>query len=75
MTDAAQEEIKYPDITVDLGNLRGPDGNAFAILGRVGRALRDAGLTDAVVTQYTEEATAGDYEHLLAVTRRWVVVE
>ena len=32
--------------------LVGTDGNAFAIMGKVKRALRDAGATDEEVTQY-----------------------
>jgi hypothetical protein len=74
VTETAQEEIKYPDVAVELGNLRGPEGNAFCILGRVSCALKEAGLPDTIAAQYMTEATEGDYEHLLAVTRRWVSV-
>ena len=35
-------EIKYPNVKVQLV---GQDGNAFAILGNVQRAMRRAGLT------------------------------
>ena len=52
--------------------LVGEDGNAFAIMGRVQRALRNAGYTDDEVRQYHREATSGDYDHLLAVTLAWV---
>jgi hypothetical protein len=34
-------EPKYPDVSV---RLVGEDGNAFAIMGRVSAALRDAGI-------------------------------
>ena len=57
-----------PDVKVELG---GQNGNAFAILGRVRRALREAGHGDRV-EEYMAEATSGDYDNLLAVTCRWV---
>lgn len=62
-------EIRYPDVEVDLV---GEDGNAFAILGRVQKALRRAGVTEAEVKAYMAEATGGDYGHLLCTTMRWV---
>lgn len=52
--------------------LIGEDGNAFAILSRVRRALRDAGASDEYVERYVREATSGDYDRLLAVTMEYV---
>lgn len=60
---------KYPKVHVKL---TGQDGNAFFILGRVGQAMKRAGLTQAQVDEYHAEATAGDYDHLLAVTMNYV---
>ena len=54
--------------------LTGRDGNAFAILGRVEKALRKAGYSGDETDQYLEEATSGDYNHLLRVTMDWVEV-
>ena len=54
--------------------LVGKDGNAFAIMGRVRQALRKAGHAD-LVDEYLEEATAGDYNHLLMTTMKYVEVE
>lgn len=48
--------------------LVGLDGNAFAILGRARQAAKKAGWTEDQIDAYTNEATAGDYNHLLAVT-------
>jgi len=62
---------KYPDITVPL---TGEDGNAVAILGRVSRALRQAGVSQAERDAFTQEATAGDYDQLLQVVMQWVDV-
>ena len=61
---------KY-DITVDL---IGHDGNAFSILGAVTKAMRRAGVSKEEQDLYFKEATAGDYNHLLATTTKWVEV-
>lgn len=50
------------------------DGNAFAVLGAVTKALRDAGYTE-IAQQYFDEATSGDYDHLLQVVQTYVIVE
>jgi hypothetical protein len=60
---------RYPDIYVQL---TGEDGNAFAILGRTTRALRQAGLAQDEIDQYYAQATSGNYDHLLQTTMRWV---
>lgn len=52
--------------TVDL-NLVGLDGNAFAILGAWRRAAQRQGWTLAEITLVIDEATKGDYNHLLAI--------
>jgi len=54
--------------------LVGEDGNAFAIMGRVTRALRKAGYASDDVSEYRREAMSGDYNNLLSVTMRWVDV-
>lgn len=46
--------------------LLGIDTNAFAILATVNRGLRRAGNTADVLAAFQADATAGDYEHLLA---------
>ena len=46
--------------------LVGEDGNAFAIMARFKRAARDAGWSAEEISDVLEEATAGDYDHLLA---------
>jgi hypothetical protein len=51
---------KHPEITVKLV---GGDGNAFAILGSVVRAMRAAKLTDQEIAQFRDEAMSGDYDH------------
>jgi hypothetical protein len=62
---------KYP-VTVKLV---GEDGNAFAIMAKVSRALRNAGATREEVNQYMDESMSGDYDNLLRVAMTWVEVE
>ncbi len=64
-------DVKFPDVTV---RLVGEDGNAFAIIGRVSKALRRAGHAEAV-ENFRKEATAGDYDHLLQTAMDYVNVE
>lgn len=66
-------KVPKTDITVNLGDLSGPDGNAFCILGKVRGALKQHGYKD-LVEEYTEQATSGNYDHLLQVTRNYVEV-
>jgi len=63
--------IKYPEIEVQLS---GSDGNAFAVLGKVRKALRRADVPKEEIEQFTKEATGGDYNHLLGVCMEWVDV-
>lgn len=65
------DEVKAPDVTV---RLVGEDGNAFAILGKVNKALKAAGHAD-LAAEYMKEASSGDYNHLLATTMKYVNVE
>jgi hypothetical protein len=54
--------------------LVGHDGNAFAIMGRVQRALKDAGASKEELDQYLNESMSGDYDHLLRTAMKWVIV-
>jgi hypothetical protein len=62
---------KYPEITVKL---TGKDGNAFAIMGAVRRALHQASVPADEVAEYTKQSTSGDYDNLLRVAMSWVTV-
>jgi len=70
--EGSVSEVRYPDVTVVLS---GTDGNAFAIVGRVRKAMSAAGVPDEMLERYRIEAMAGDYDHLLQTTMRWVNVE
>lgn len=52
------------------GDLARTDGNAFAVMGFVRRALRDAGATPAYVTGIVNEMSGGDYDNLLQIALR-----
>lgn len=60
-----------PDITVQLV---GGEGNAYAVLGRVRRALREARVSDEEASRFTAETTSGDYDHVLRTCMIWVNV-
>lgn len=63
--------VKYPEISVQLS---GEDGNAFAILARVRKALHKAKVSATEIELFTNEAKSGDYDHLLNVCIEWVDV-
>ena len=63
---------KYPNITVPLSE---NDGNAFMVLGLVGKALRRGGVAHEEIATFRTEAISGDYDHLLSTAMRWVTVE
>jgi hypothetical protein len=63
---------KFPHVVV---NLTENDGNAFFIMGRVTQALRRAGVPKEDIDSYTDQATSGDYDHLLQVTMATVAWE
>ena len=62
---------KHPNIVVKLTST---DGNAYAILGTVLRALKSAGVSKAECAEFQNEATSSDYDHLLQTVFRWVDV-
>lgn len=64
--------VKFPEVTVKL---TGRDGNAFAIIGAVVKAMREAKVSKHDIDLYTEEAMSGDYNHLLFTTQETVNVE
>ncbi len=64
-----QQAVRYPEVKVKLV---GEDGNAFSILGRVTKALRRDGVDEEIISEFVEEATAGDYDNLLRTVIEWV---
>ena len=48
------------------------DGNAFRVWGKARAALRRAGYGQEFIKAFTDEATGGDYNHLLATVTQVV---
>ncbi|MGH7487803.1 MAG: hypothetical protein ACREMY_19710 [bacterium] len=59
---------KYPGIQV---RLTGGGQHPMFIMGRSVAAMRRAGLSEADRQAFISEATAGNYDSLLATVRRW----
>ncbi len=72
----ADQSVSLP--TTEPGLVRpkvklvGHDANAFAILGTVTSALQKARYPAEKIAAFKKEATAGDYNHLLATVANWV---
>jgi len=64
-------DTKYPEIEVQL---TGTDGNAFAVMGAVQRAMKQHHEAKNDVAEFQKEAMSGDYNHLLATCMRYVTV-
>lgn len=60
--------VKFPEVRVKLV---GKDGNAFNILGLCKRAAYRAGVSDLDIMEFLDEATNGDYDHLLTTCQKW----
>lgn len=61
--------VSYPNVVVRLTE---EDGNAWSIMARVTRAMKEAGIDSIERDAYREQAMSGDYNHLLRVTMEWV---
>ena len=73
LTTEVEDDLLAPIISVKV-RLVEEDGNAFAILGRCRAAMRKAGYPQAFIDTFITEATAGNYDDLLATVMRYVVV-
>jgi hypothetical protein len=69
-TKEANGEANEPRPKLELG----PDGNAFAILGRATCAMRKAGCSKSHIERMMDEATSGDYDHLLLTVGKYCEV-
>ena len=59
----------YPKIKVQL---TGEDGNAFFLIGRVRKAMRNAALSDNEIEKFSAEAMSGNYDHVLQTCMKYV---
>lgn len=67
----ANQEIKYPEIEVDLCSI---DGNAFSILSYVSKAMQRGGVPKDIIAKFRTEAMSGSYDELLQTCMKWVSV-
>lgn len=65
--------MRKPDEKPEV-QLVGNDGNAFAIMGAVKKALKRAGADQEYIDKYREESMAGDYDNLLVVAMKYANV-
>ena len=56
-----EETMKAPEQRPKV-KLIGEDGNAFAVLGKVSKALKSAGADNEYIDQYLKKAMDGDYK-------------
>lgn len=63
--------VKYPHIKVKL---IGQDGNAFAILGAVRKALRENNVPKEEIDEFLAEAMGGNYDELLSLVVKTVKI-
>ena len=54
--------------------LIGEDGNAFAIMGTVAKALKKAGFSQEHIAKYYEESSSGAYDNLIRVAMKYANV-
>ena len=54
--------------------LIGEDGNVFIVMAKAKKALKDAGADEELLKRFFEEATSGDYTHVLATIMKYCEV-
>ncbi len=62
---------KYPAITAVISS----DGNAFAIMGAVTKAMKRGGVPKEDIDAYFAEATSGDYDKVIRTSFKYVNCE
>lgn len=75
MSDIVVPEEGRQTSETDPNDLLGVDANAFFILGHTDRLLKRAGATKEFRDGYQQQATTGNYDHLLAVSIAYLSAE
>jgi len=72
--DVRMEKTNSGTVTGVKVKLIGDDGNAFAIIGKVKNTMRRSGVSKEIIDEYVKEAMSGDYDNLLTVTMKYVII-
>ena len=64
-------DVLFPHVKVRLAER---DDDTFAVLGRVRKAMLDAGIGPEDMAAFTREAMSRDFKHLLVTVMRTVTV-
>ncbi|WP_282795765.1 hypothetical protein [Streptomyces sp. CC224B] len=65
------ETPQHPDVKVQLS---GEDGNVYSVIGRIQRALRQAGRGEAATEFVAAARSAGSYDEVIQLAMRTVDV-
>ena len=65
-----ENEKEKPVVELD-----GSDGNGMMIISKCRRALSRAGYTAEQIKEFTDEATSGNYDHVIQTAMKWCEVE
>ena len=63
-----------PKYDIDV-KLTGTDGNAFAIIGKVRKVMRENKVPYEDQVKFLKEAMSGNYDNLLCTCMKWVNVK
>lgn len=65
-------DVKCPGVKVCLSKV---NGNAYAIMGVVVKAMWKANVAKEIIDEFNKESTSGDYDHLMQTCFKYVEVE
>lgn len=65
---------KYPDAVIVLTRQPVSEGNAYVILGKLKKSLKNAGVDQVEINLILEEAQSSNYEYLLKTVAQNVTV-
>lgn len=67
----ADQRERTKHILYPLPDLRGPGGNAFALIGQAETLIKKAGLPEVVADEFRKEAMSDDYDKVLSTISEW----
>lgn len=61
----------FPSIVIDI---RGPQGNAYCIMGIISNTLKQAGYNQNQIDDIISDMKSSDYEHLCNIAKKYVKI-